>query len=249
VDEVKKYFGLSDAELAKASAKDGWIVQENGKYRVKPIDIEEFCSTVLHEVGHSVDSLLGEHTDVIFGMGGWKRYGVDQFEDWAKEMGALDGITGDDRKDIISAWKDSIRSGKPVNEMVDAKHPALATRYSSDPLVQTATRGNRFYYKEAPRPAFNGRVFTTNGVVLGSVPKQTADVAPSQYAMSAPAEYFAECYVEYYRAYKGTPESEKDKGGHLASWIKEWFDKHVDKVRFSPQRLHGNAKKDNGSSG
>ena len=39
--------------------------------------------------------------------------------------------------------------------------------------------------------------------------------------MSAPAEYFAECYVEYYREYQGTPETDVDKkGGHLATWIK-----------------------------
>src|SRR5262249_49474453 len=78
--EIKKYFGLDDAKLAQASGQDGWIAQDNGMYRVKPINIDQFDSTVLHEVGHSVDQLLGEHTELIYGTGGWKRYGVDQFE-------------------------------------------------------------------------------------------------------------------------------------------------------------------------
>jgi hypothetical protein len=242
--EIKNYYGLDDKALAKASAKDGWISHVNGKYKVKENrDVAEFDATVLHEVGHSVDTLLGERTDVIFGAGGWRQYGVDQFEDWAKDMGALNGITGKDRADIIRAWKDAIRAGTSVAEIVDEKHVARSKTYANDPLVIAANSGTRFHYKEAPRPTFQGRVFTTNGVYLSSVPKQTADVAPSQYAMSAPAEYFAECYVEYYRDYRGTPETNHKKGGHLASWIKEWFTKHVDSIRFSPDRLHGNADK------
>jgi hypothetical protein len=240
--EIQKYYGLDDKQLAKASDKTGWITHENGKYKVKRTDdFAQFDATVLHEVGHSVDQLLGDHTEVIYGIGGWKRYGVDQFEDWAKDMGALDGVTGKDRVEIIRAWKDALRAGKSVADMVDENHVARSKKYAHDPLVIAASAGKSFNYKEAPRPTFHGRVFTTNGYWLNSVPKQTADVAPSQYAMSAPPEYFAECYVEYYRGYHGTPETNDKKGGHLASWIKEWFTKHVDSIRFSPDRLHGNA--------
>jgi len=97
-----------------------------------------------------------------------------------------------------------------------------------------------FDYKKTRHEDHNGRVFLTHGMTLASVPKKTADVAPSAYAMSAPAEYFAECYVEYYREYQGTPETMSKKGGHLATWIKQWFDTHVDQVRLSPERLNGN---------
>jgi hypothetical protein len=245
--EIKKQYGLDDQQLAKVSGKDGWISHENNGYRVKPVNTSAFTATVLHEVGHSVDTLLGEHTELIYGMGGWKRYGVDQLEEWATEMGALKGIAGRDRGDVIAAWKESLRAGQPVSEMVDDKHPARSSAYASDPLIAAGAAGKVFNYKETPREPHNGRVFTTNGAMLSSVPKVTADVAPSQYAMSAPAEYFAECYVEYYREYNGTPATEDKKGGHLATWIKQWFDKHVDSIRLSPDRLHGNAETERGT--
>jgi len=54
--------------------------------------------------------------------------------------------------------------------------------------------------------------------------------------------------VEYYRQYDGTPGTAGNKGGRLATWIKEWFTKNVDTVRFSPQHLHGN-KKDGAGGG
>ena len=237
--EIKKNYGLDDEGLKKASGNGGWIEVVNGQYRVKEItNTQSFTATVLHEVGHSVDQLLGEHTDLIYGQGGWKTYGVDQFEDWANEMGALKGVSGHDRTETINAWKESLRAGRPVAEMVDADHPARNKLASDDPLLKHAT--DRFDYKETRDEAYGGRVFLTHGMTLASVPKKTADVAPSAYAMSAPAEYFAECYVEYYREYQGTPETMSKKGGHLATWIKQWFDTHVDQVRLSPERLNGN---------
>lgn len=244
-DEIKRYQQLTDAQLAQA-VKDGWIKHENGMYYVTPIEYARFDSTVLHEVGHSVDDLLGAHTEIIYGAGGWKSYGVDQFEQWAHDMGALKNVKGDDKKDIVAVWKDAIRSGSRVSNLVDDAHPALSKTYEQDPLIAAARAGQSFQYKDDPRPTFNGRVFTTNGVVLSSLPKQTADCAPSEYALSAPAEYFAECYVEYYRGYKGTPETVDKKGGRLAAWIKDWFTKHVDTVRFSPQRLHGKVERPGG---
>ncbi|MEO8841051.1 MAG: hypothetical protein ABI704_05735 [Kofleriaceae bacterium] len=79
----------------------------------------------------------------------------------------------------------------------------------------------------------------SNGLWLYTVNHAAAQVAPSEYAMSAPAEYFAECYVEYYRGYKGTNDTAAAKGGHLPAWIKKWFDSHVDTVRLAPDRITG----------
>ena len=69
------------------------------------------------------------------------------------------------------------------------------------------------------------------------MPLRTSQVAPSDYSMYAPEEYFAECYVEYYREVDGTPEGQRKKGGVLPVWIKQWFDQHVDRVRFDPKRM------------
>jgi hypothetical protein len=234
--EIQKYYGLDAAALVKA-VETGWIVEKDDKYQVKPIPFHKFESTVLHEVGHSVDTLLGNHTPFIYELAGWKRYGVDQFETWATEMGALASIPQVDRAKIVTVWKDAIRSNTPVDQLVDDKHPARSEKYASDPLVQAAKDSHLFGYRHEPRPILNGRGFVTNGATLGSLDQRALETAPSAYGLSAPAEYFAECYVEYYRLYDGTPATTHLKGGKLATWIKEWFDANVDTIRLNPHRL------------
>ncbi|MBX3155540.1 MAG: hypothetical protein KF773_06055 [Deltaproteobacteria bacterium] len=237
--EVKQYYGLEGAALEQATKRGGWIKQFGDKYQVKKVDhLDRFTSTVLHEVGHSVDTLLGNRTDVVFGAGGWRVYGIDQVEDWAKEMNAFDRIPSGEAKRIADAWKQALRTGNKVSSMVDADHPALDRKYAHSPLVTAAIDDHMFEYKQ-PLRGVNGRVFTTGSNLgyLCSVPQKTADVAPSVYSMSSPEEFFAECYVEYYRGYDGTPATEANKGGHLPGWIKAWFAQEVDTVRLNPQRV------------
>ncbi|MBA3395874.1 MAG: hypothetical protein H0T89_24800 [Deltaproteobacteria bacterium] len=244
-DQVKKQYGLNDAELATASKKDGWLVEKAGKYSVKPVPIKQFESTVLHEIGHSVDTLLGDQTELIYGLAGWKTYGVDQFESWAGDMQGLDKISAADKPKVVEVWKHSIRGNTSVKNLADVDHPALDAKYQGNPLVDTARAGKRFYYGEADKKVHAGRVCMTRDSMLYSLNEQGYNAAPSQYSLYAPAEYFAECYVEYYRQYDGTPKTEGDKGGRLAPWIKEWFAKYVDKIRLSPARVR---KTDDGES-
>ena len=204
----------------------------------KPINTDKFKETVLHEVGHSVDTLLGDKTDLVYGAAGWKMHGIDQFEQWATEMGGLDGIDSKDRAQIRRGVAFGLRSGTSIEALVEPTHPARASKYASSPLVKAATENSTRRYPEKRRA--NGRVWLTGNTLgtIGSVPEATADVAPSAYSLSAPQEFFAECYVEYYRDYDGTPSTEHLKGGHLAPWIKQWFDLHVDRIQLSPARLH-----------
>ncbi len=236
-DQIKKQYGLNDAELATASKKDGWLVEKAGKYSVKSVPIKQFESTVLHEIGHSVDTLLGDHTELIYGLAGWKSYGIDQFEAWAGDMKGLDKISAADKPKVIDVWKHSIRGNTSVKNLADSDHPALDAKYQGNPLVDTARAGKRFYYTEADKKVHAGRVGVTRESLLFSLNEQGYHAAPSQYALHAPAEYFAECYVEYYRQYDGTPKTEGAKGGRLAPWIKEWFAKYVDKIRLNPARV------------
>jgi hypothetical protein len=238
-DEVKRYYGLEGAALAQASKKGGWIKQVGDKYQVRPVNhLDQFTNTVLHEVGHSVDTMLGNRTEVVFGVGGWRVYGIDQVESWATDMGGLDRIPEPDRSKIVEAWRRALRTGESIKSMVDADHPALSNAYAHSPLVQAALADETFDYEKTLRES-KGRVWITGNNLgyLCSVPKATADVAPSIYAMSAPQEFFAESYVEYYRTYDGTPDTEANKGGKLATWIKDWFTKNVDTLRLNPRRV------------
>ena len=246
-DEVKKYYGLNDQELATIVKKgDGWIQEVAGLYTIRPIPWDGFTSTVLHEIGHSIDTLLGEHTDLVFGTGGWRMYGIDQFDKWADEMGGLDAIDAKDRPKVIDAWKAALRSGAEVRSLVDSEHPATASKYAASPLVKAAIDGRTFHYDERDKPILKGRAFIQNAHITGrlaSLPEQTYKTAPSQYSLYNAPEFFAESYVEYYRLYDGTPNTEKLKGGRLASWIKTWFDQYVDKIRLSPARVRSPATK------
>lgn len=233
--EMKRGFGFDDATWAKAiDPVTGWVEKVGSQFRMKKIEFSKFDSTVLHEVGHSIDTLLGERTDLVFSLGGWKNYGIDDVEQWADDMHALDGVRGADRAKIVEAWKQAFHAGTSVRSMVDDDHPAVSSRYKDVPLVAAGRDGSDFSHKE--KRAVGGRVGLTgnNQGTIAHVPKMTADTAPSEYSLSAPGEFFAECYAEYYRGFTGAnPEA---KGGKLARWIKEWFDHNVDKIELNPQR-------------
>lgn len=238
-DEVKKAYGLDDKGLALASTPDtGWLVAQDGKYVVKPITGKKtFDDTVIHEVGHSVDTLLGEHTEFVFsnGFAGWSEFGYDQFEQWANEMGAFDTMTGPDRAKVVEVWQNALRSKTPVSKLVDQDHPALTHKQS--PLAKFVDSPKPFTHDNTALEPVNGHMFLQTPKTLATVTKRAWDAAPTDYSMTAPAEYFAECYVEYYRDYDGTAGTEDKKGGKLPTWIKQWFKQHVDTIRFSPHRV------------
>ena len=243
--EIMNYYGLDEAGFSAATTKDGWIEEKSGKYKVKKIHTEKFKATVLHEVGHSIDTLLGERTNLVFDLAGWKNFGLDQVEEWANSMGALDGA-GAHKDKIVEAWRQGFRTSVPMQDLVQPGHPAIDPALSHVPLVAAAIDGSFFGHTE--RREVKGRVGLTgnNQGTIATVPKATADVAPSSYSLHAPGEFFAECYVEYYRDFDGTSATAKTKGGHLPSWIKGWFDEHVDKIELNPQRYK---KADEGADG
>lgn len=248
--EMKSYYGLDDAAFAKAiDPKTGWITEVNGKYRAKPIKTEKFRATVIHEVGHAVDTMLGERTELVFQLAGWKNYGLDQIEEWAKDMGALDGAKDADKKQIVEAWRHALRTRSKISELVPDGHPAMSKSLAHVPLVKAGLDDSLFAHEE--KRTVNGRAGLTgnNQGTIATVPKATADVAPSAYSLSAPGEFFAECYVEYYRDYDGTPATDPLKGGKLAPWIKKWFDENVDKIELSPQRKLGSSDPANPKAG
>jgi len=237
-DEVKAYYGLDDAGIKKAAdPKSGWLIFEAGKYHVKPVEPKQFTTTVLHEVGHSIDDLLGSQTELVYGLAGWKRYGYDQFEQFANEMGAFEHVSAGDKPKIVEAWQQSLRAKTAVSKLVSADHPAMQDKHS--PLAKWVDKDKPFSHTDTSLKPVGDRVFLQTPTELASLKKQGWDNAPSTYSMTAPAEWFAECYVEYYCAFDGTSETQTNKGGRLPNWIKKWFDEHVDKIRLNPQRVRG----------
>jgi hypothetical protein len=205
-------------------------------FRVKAQSFDLFTQIVLHEVGHAVDSMLGERTPPVYDFAGWREFSEADFDKWAGEMGGWDAIEARDKKAIQLAWADAARANTGVDKLVDETHPARAARYAKTGIVATARAGKKFDHTE--RVEHNGRVFVVRAPnLLYSLDANAAHSAPSVYSLYAPPEYFAESYVEYYRAVDGKPGSAARKGGSLPTTVKTWFDKNVDTLRYDPTRF------------
>jgi hypothetical protein len=244
-EQLLRDYQMTEQEL-EARVERGELVahQAEGKtvYERVPVASERFAHAVLHEVGHAVDDMLGGHTELVFGLAGWRQFDDGDFDGWARELGGWDAIPARDQARIREAWLTWLSSttafdgaGAPVDALLPSSHPAVDERYASAGVVQLAQ--DRMLWS-AP-PARGGRRWMVNHRYqeLYSVPERAATVAPSHYALSAPGEFFAECYAEYYREVDGTDATRERKGGRLPGWIKDWFDGNVDRVAFNPQRV------------
>jgi hypothetical protein len=238
-------YGITEEELQHRVAAGEFVelhVEGITLYRRQKVTGDKFTLTVLHEVGHAVDDMLGNHTDLVFGLAGWRHFDEGSFAEWAGELGGWDAISVEDKLEIRQAWRSWLSSntstwgaGYGPGELVGADHPAVGDKYPSAGVVKAA-RANPQWEKPF---VHGGKAWMVNHRYqeLYSIPTKTMTAAPSVYAMSAPAEFFAECYAEYYREVDGTPDGDKKKGGRLAPWIKEWFDANVDRIAMNPNRL------------
>lgn len=253
LDDVvtKEYDSSNTKELTEAEAIEavgsieaiekliaaGTLVREaSGNYTFVQNDkLDTFTTTVLHEVGHAVDEMLGGRTDFIFSLAGWKQFAASEFDGWAHSLGGWERVVNaDHRAQIKDAWTSWLRGGAQgtVAEMVGDTHPVMSPDYKGVGVVDLATRmagyatpiGNTVTRGEYSKQAF----FNLSPRALHST--------PSAYALTAPGEYFAECYANYYREFDGTPKTAEKKGASLAPWIKTWFDEHVDKIGHNPKR-------------
>ncbi|MDB4961514.1 MAG: Peptidoglycan-binding lysin domain protein [Myxococcales bacterium] len=240
--QLQRLYGWSDLEL-QIHVKQGRVKQlvAPDQYQLVEQKISKFTSVVLHEIGHSVDDILGRHTQPVYGFAKWHSYSEGDVAAWAAEMGGWDSVTAADQKQISQAWLDALRSGSGVHDRVGKEHPALADRYEHVGIVSAARQQKKFGHDDPVR--FGDRAFIMQPYygMFYSVAASAVDSRPSVYSLYAPAEYFAESYVEYYREVDGTPGSRGKKGGTLPTPVKDWFTNHVDQLRFDPKRLEGPA--------
>jgi hypothetical protein len=242
--EMQQIYGFDPAALdaqVRAGRVQAEVAAGATRYRMTEQKIDLFTQVVLHEIGHSVDELLGQRTPPVYDFAGWREYGEATFDAWAAEMGGWDRVAPADRVQIREAWLDAARGKTTVDELVGPEHPALASRYAGAGvgIVKSAIDGKAMGYTE--RVQHGDRVFIVGAYpgTFYSVRAQAAEAAPSVYALYAPAEYFAESYVEYYRGVDGSPGSAKQKGGALPAPVRQWFDEHVDRIRYDPRRFKG----------
>lgn len=236
LDEKQFELWLDDHRLTKTN------VDGVDKFKLATTyEKDALMPTLLHEVGHGVAHMLGNKSELLFDLAGWKAFSEAEFDDWAKELGGWGSVEPDDQKQIKEAWMMWLSSSRgdtaheSVGDMVRKDHPAVHKKYSGVGVVKLAQdkgMANRFDpHLFGDRAAFvsheQQRWYTMSKRGLVS--------APSAYALKAPAEYFSECYAVYYRDFDGNPKNADQKGRALAPWIKEWFDKNVDNVTHNPR--------------
>jgi hypothetical protein len=234
-DEAIEALGSRD-DLARFVAENRVKLNADGTYSfVQEGQINVFPQTVLHEVGHAVDYMLGAQTDFIYQQVDWKRFSISDFDRWAIDLGGWDKVRVDDQGQIRELWISWLNAGSSgaVADMVDRDHPINAREYRSVGVVELAHNG----LPERATPIGHRAAMAVPGDQLFySLSLKGYNAAPSAYSLTAPAEYFAECYAFYYRAFDGTPNTTPTKGDSLAPWIKRWFDANVDRVGHNPHR-------------
>jgi hypothetical protein len=238
--DLAKDLGIDEPEVDRRVGKTIETKLERGVtlYRIKPVDDDPFTQTLLHETGHAVDAMLGNRTDLVWGQAGWKSYGSGDFDAWAKEMDAWSGATvGDsDRVAVRGLFEQRMQSSGaisgPSGRFADL---APSDHAINKPAVKKSFIGKAVHTGDKPFEYFepiehNGRCYVMNHYYgrFYSYDVRIAPTLPLAYAGFAPEEFFAECYTEFYR-------DEKNKGGNLPAWIKDWFVKNVDAIGHGPR--------------
>lgn len=200
------------------------------------VDVEDFSTTALHEVGHAVDFMLGAKTELVYDLAGWKRFEHGDFDAWAIELGDWETVPEPARREIRQVWISWLSGGAKgrVAELVDSLHPLHDMRYATVGAVALAHRdgvGDQL-------SAVNGRHAMGKPTHQSwfTLSRKGYNAAPSLYSLTAPEEYFAECYANYYREFVAAPKHDVEKGRTLVPWIKRWFDEKIDRAGHNPQR-------------
>lgn len=241
-EKLAAQLGVDTAEIDRrvdAKLVEKQTVKSVETFRVKVVPTHGFTNTLLHEIGHSVDALLGNRTDLVYGMAGWKSYAGGDFDAWANEMGAWQGgsVSDEDKADTRTLFEQRLQSSSeirgPVGELRDLAPKDHAVKKPSNSgafLMKTVRAKPKPFAYDSP-VEHNGRMYLMNHYYgrFMSYDAKIHDILPLPYAGFAPAEFFAECYVEYYR-------DEAIPGGNLPAWVKTWFDENVNRIGHGPAK-------------
>ncbi len=211
-----------------------------------------FDHTVRHEIGHSVDAMLGERTDLVFTTAGWQQWASTEFDGFATAFDAFDPQGGAapnaaDQAAIKAAVVEYLHSGsrtiegpsQPFTSLVGPSH--AVSRFPHVKIVQQLSAGT-------PGMSYTNRyddgssVWSLNFYYRRFMKCNTAAGrnVPRDYTMFAPAEWFADMYAEYYRSFDGVNDS--TLGGNCPAYVKTWFFQNVHRIGGrTPSDLNGRA--------
>ncbi len=205
-------------------------------------------ATVLHEIGHAVDTALGGVTGFTVGLGGW--WTGTSFDTWAAAMGnpwaTSDGstISEEDKGKIKEVIEDAVSSGHgaiDLKGLVDDGHPIRRYWDSGVPVIVAAQAslalGDQFYTQARALYAASGRRFSTSRWynVFQYHNDSITDQRVTDYQLYAPAEFFAEAYTMFYIEAGQPGVTEADYGRRLAnsSW-RTWIRTNVHERNQAP---------------
>lgn len=239
--EAMENLGLDEKTFQQWVA-DKRLMQDanSGLFRIGYHDeTDVLTSTMLHELGHGIHHMIGNKSELIFDLVGWKAYTEADFDGWASELGGWSGVKPEDQKEIRDVWMmwlssshgDSARES--VGDMVRSDHPAVSKTYAGVGIVDFARKKSMVSRLDPAMFGDRAAFVSHKQQRWYTIGKRGLLSAPSDYALTAPGEYFAECYMQYYRDYDGKDPA--TKGGRLAPWIKEWFDNNIDNTTHNPR--------------
>lgn len=237
--ETMQNLGL-DEDSFKQWLADGRLTEWQGKYKLgRNKEKDVLSATLLHELGHGVHHMIGNKSEFIFDLVGWRAYSEAEFDAWAADLGGWSSVKPEDQDEIREVWMMWMSSSRgdaareSVGDMVRKDHPAVSKDYSGVGVVQLAQKKSMVNRKD---PCFVGNraAFVSHQQQRWyTIGQRGLLSAPSDYSLTAPGEYFAECYMQYYRDYDG--KDPRTKGYRLAPWIKEWFDNNIDNTTRNPR--------------
>lgn len=211
-----------------------------------------FDHTVRHEIGHSVDAMLGSHTSLVYNTAGWKAHTLTAMDSWITAMdgwNAGGGATPTDpeKQQIRDLITQLVQSGGGTISGPNMGAPQLAPtghpfqRYPQLKIVELLSRNaGTMVYVSPNRVVANGKVFSIN-YYYRQFMECTTNAGlnvPRDYCMFSPAEWFADMYAEYYRAYNGRDDG--TLGGNCPGFVKTWFYQNVHLLGGrTPSDLHG----------
>jgi hypothetical protein len=195
--QFQKIHGLTDEQfeqkLAKGSIEE--LELEGAKvYVSKAVTVDAFTAVALHEIGHAVDDMMGQRTELAFGLAGWREHANAEFDEWAEMMGGWDRVGQSARAKIREAWQMFLNSSSSIDglqrsvaSMCSTEHPIhdpSLTGVGVVDMARTPKTGHRDPYFA------NGRMWIINHhrKTWLSANEEAMHASPTAYGRSAPGE-------------------------------------------------------------